>query len=84
MEPFMTNIQLMRNSQAFQHMGISRSTFYSQIKTGLLPQPIRLGPNSVAWLKHELDAVLSARICGYDDGALQELVTNLISERQNY
>jgi len=38
----------------------NRVTMYRKIKAGLLPQPIRLGPNSIAFDDDELEAALAA------------------------
>ncbi|EOB1206783.1 helix-turn-helix transcriptional regulator [Photobacterium damselae] len=73
---------LLRLPQAIKLTGLSRATFYRQVKEGLLPRQIHLGPQSVAWLSHELEAVMLARICGYDDNALQDLVKEVMNQRR--
>jgi len=35
--------------------GKSRSTIYRWVRTGLLPAPRRIGPNSIGWLQSEID-----------------------------
>jgi prophage regulatory protein len=39
----------------------SRAYILQQEKLGKFPKRIRLGPNSVAWFEHEIDAWLEAR-----------------------
>lgn len=75
---------ILRGVQASKLMGCSLSTLYRNVNAGLLPPPTRYGRQSVVWLSHEIEVVMLARICGYSANELKELVTNLISERQNY
>ncbi len=41
--------------------GKKRSTIYSGIANGTFPRPVRLGPQSVAWKKSDLDAWIASR-----------------------
>jgi predicted DNA-binding transcriptional regulator AlpA len=41
---------------------ISRSTFYEGVADGRYPKPVRVGPHTVRWPKHELDACVRAMI----------------------
>jgi prophage regulatory protein len=36
--------------------GKSRSTIYRWSRDGILPPPRKIGPNSIAWLRSEIDA----------------------------
>jgi len=36
--------------------GKSRSTIYRWSRDGILPKPRKIGPNSIAWLRSEIDA----------------------------
>lgn len=40
------------------------STIYRNIAKGLLPAPIRVGPNTSRWLRSECEAALQAMIAG--------------------
>jgi prophage regulatory protein len=42
--------------------GLSRSSIYSQIKQGIFPKNISLGPRSVAWLESDIQDWIDARI----------------------
>jgi prophage regulatory protein len=53
---------LMKLPQVMEITTLSRSTIYSWIKAGSFPAPIKLGPRSVAWLKEEVDAWVTARV----------------------
>ncbi|EJG0321787.1 AlpA family transcriptional regulator [Vibrio parahaemolyticus] len=72
---------LLRLPQAVSLTGLSRASFYRQVKDGLLPSQIHIGPNSVAWLSHEIETVIAARICGYSDDEIQLMVKDIIQQR---
>ncbi|WP_031791981.1 helix-turn-helix transcriptional regulator [Vibrio parahaemolyticus] len=72
---------LLRLPQAIFLTGLSRASFYRQVKEGLLPSQIHIAPNSVAWLSHEIEAVIAARICGYSDDEIQLMVKDIIQQR---
>ncbi|MCD9494567.1 helix-turn-helix transcriptional regulator [Photobacterium carnosum] len=78
----MHNIHLLRLPQVLNLIKLSRATFYKQVKEGTLPTQIHLGANSVAWLSHEIESVLAARICGYTEAELKELVLTIIAKRE--
>lgn len=58
-----------------------KSTLYDAIRRGVWPPPIRLGANSVAWLDHESQAVLAARVAGNSDDQIRGLVKELVAAR---
>lgn len=62
--------------------GASRSTIYLRIQQGLWPKPVRLGPRSVGWPASEVAAINTARIAGYDDGEIRQLVIRLETARK--
>ena len=62
-------------------VGLSRSSVYGHIAKGLLPKPIQISSRAVAWLSHETDAIIAARIAGKSDDEIRELVTELMSQR---
>lgn len=76
-----TETNLLRLPQAISLTGLSRASFYRQVKAGLLPSQIHIGPNSVAWLSHEIEAVIAARICEYSDDEIQLMVKDIIQQR---
>ena len=62
--------------------GASRSTTYLRIAQGLFPTPIPLGGGRiVGWPAREVAAVNEARIAGWSDAKIRELVTDLIAGR---
>ncbi|MCR9816221.1 helix-turn-helix transcriptional regulator [Vibrio parahaemolyticus] len=72
---------LLRPVQAANLLGCSLSTLYKHVKAGVCPTPLRFGPNSVAWLSHEIETVIAARICNYNANQLQELVKEMTEQR---
>ncbi|EJG1804641.1 TPA: helix-turn-helix transcriptional regulator [Vibrio parahaemolyticus] len=72
---------LLRPVQAANLLGCSLSTLYKHVKAGLCPTPLHFGPNSVAWLSHEIEAVIAARICEYSDEEIQLMVKDIIQQR---
>ncbi len=60
---------------------LARSTIYYHIKLGVLPNPIKLGGRASAWLEHEINQILAARIAGYSDEAIISLVQQLENDR---
>lgn len=37
---------------------VSRSSFYSKVRAGVYPQPIKLGPRTTAYLKLDIRALI--------------------------
>ena len=62
-------------------LGLSRSSVYLLMSKGLLPKPIQISSRAVAWLSHETDAIIAARIAGKSDDEIRELVAELMSQR---
>lgn len=63
--------------------GKSRSTIYNEIKAGLWPKPVKLGPRSVGWPESEIDALNKARIAGKTDDEIRRLVIELEAARKD-
>jgi prophage regulatory protein len=61
----------------------SRTSHYSDIKNGLMTEPVRLGENSVAWPEHEILTINAARIAGKSNSEIRELVSQLMTQRQD-
>ena len=70
-----------RPRQVAQRAAISRSTFYEQVSAGLWPKPIRLGGRAVGLPGAEVTAILRARIAGYSDDELRDLVRTIEAAR---
>lgn len=75
------NIQIVKQPALLKQFAFSKSTLFSQIKSGLMPDAISLGDRAVGYLQHELDAVLHARIAGQSQAAIKVLVKSLKAKR---
>ena len=42
-------------------LGLHKSTIYRMIERGEFPRPIRLGPNSVGWVRTEIENWIASR-----------------------
>lgn len=73
---------LLRAKQSRERFSISNSTFYQRIQVGLITRPLRLGPNSVCWPEHEIDALVSAIIAGKNESEIKQLVLELEKNRK--
>lgn len=60
----------------------SNSQWYLEISQGTIPEGVRIGKNSVAWPEHEITAINQARIAGYSNEQVRELVTVLMDKRK--
>jgi prophage regulatory protein len=59
----------------------SKTSVYEDIKLGVLTTPVRLGKRSVGWPDYEVESICRARIAGWSDDQIRELVGQLHSER---
>jgi prophage regulatory protein len=44
--------------------GKSRSTIWRWVRSGHFPEPVKLGPNTVAWTQAQLDAWVATKCKG--------------------
>lgn len=70
-------MQIIKKPHVLSQIAISNTKLYDQIKKGLMPSPIKLGSHSVGWAKHEVDALVAARIAGKTDDDVKVIVTKL-------
>jgi predicted DNA-binding transcriptional regulator AlpA len=49
-------------ADGFSRRCVEPVNIYSWIKAKSFPAPVKLGPRSVAWLKEEVDAWVTARV----------------------
>lgn len=78
----MSEIKLLRKPEVIKQTLKPHATIYKDIREGLFPTPIKLSKAVSAWLKHEIDQVLAARIRGCTDDEIRELVRNLEEQRK--
>jgi prophage regulatory protein len=55
------NAEILRKETVLKAIGISNSTLYAWMDSGLFPKPIQLGPRAVGWLESEIAAWVEAR-----------------------
>lgn len=57
-------MRLFRGRDVYGRNGItgkSRSSVYRDIKAGTFPEPVKIGPRSIAWKSTDIDAWLASR-----------------------
>jgi len=74
-------IAMLKCPDVMRRVGQSRSALYAASKRGLFTPPIRWAPQSSGWPAHEVDMILRARIAGWNEEKIRELVKRLIAER---
>lgn len=74
--------QLIRKPQVLALTGLSKSTLYNRINSGLFTPPISLGARAVAFVASEVDAVILAMIEEQPPAEIKVLVSNLIQQRK--
>jgi len=75
-------LRFLREKARRDKTGDPRSTCHRLRKAGLYPAPVVLDNGTVAWLEHELDALLAARAAGYTEEQIRTLVTELQRRRK--
>ncbi len=75
-------LQILRKTEVVKLAGLSLSRIYYRTKDGEFPPPISLGARAVGFLKHEVEAVVSAYAIGTPPAELKSLVHSLVEKRQ--
>lgn len=60
-----------------------KTSMYEAIKRGLFPKPIQVNGRVKALPRHEIEAVMKARLAGKNDSEIRALVESLHSAREN-
>jgi len=76
------NTQLLRRPEVVTLTARSRSSLQLDEKAGLFCPPIAIGYRAVAYLRHEVQAVIQARIEGKTPDEIKRLVSELINQRK--
>ncbi len=71
---------LLRMPEVERHFG-SRSSVYRAVHAEILPPPVQVGLNSVAWVADEIDAVLRLRAAGGTHDEVRQLVRSQVHAR---
>ena len=74
--------KIIRLSEVIKLTSVSRSTIYKQIKNKTFPKPVSMGERAVAFLTAEVEAYIDARMAGYSEAKLKDLITKLKENRK--
>ena len=76
------NTELLRRPEVVTLTARSRSSLQLDEKAGLFCPPIAIGYRAVAYLRHEVQAVIHARIEGKTPDEIKQLVFELVNQRK--
>lgn len=74
------SLRLDRLPAVLEQRGDGRSSLYLDIQRGIWTAPVHLGRAS-AWPRHEVQALVRARVAGASDDQLRALVRSLLDQR---
>ena len=77
----MNNIKYISMDNVLRRMDGSRSTLYAQMDKGLFPQSVKIGKRRVAWLEHEINAMMRAYVSSPSEEDLKAFVKGLEAKR---
>lgn len=77
------NTQLLRRPEVVTLTARSRSSLQLDEKAGLFCPPIAIGFRAVAYIRHEVQAVIQARIEGRTPDEIKQLVSELVNQRKH-
>jgi len=75
-------IKLIKKEAVLDKTAKKHSSLYSDIKLGLFPSSIKIGPRAVAWIEHEVDSIIDARVKGLSETDIRDLVTEIHGFRE--
>jgi len=78
-----TTDRFSRLPEARAKFGISRSGFLQKVKDGDLPERVRIGVRSVAWIESELDEVFRKMAAGASQQEIRDLVRRQVAQRKS-
>ena len=76
------NFQLIRRPYVLSQTARSKSALQLDEKAGLFCPPISIGDRAVAYIKHEVEAIIQARIEEQTPQQIKQLVSELIKQRK--
>ncbi len=77
----MNGLGFSRRPVVLARLGIGKTKHDEDEAKGLLPPRVSIGGHSVAWVNHELDAVLAALAVGARPTEVKDLVSQLVEAR---
>lgn len=66
----MENLRIVKRPAVEAMTGLSRSSIYAKMETGMFPKAIKLSERSVGWLEHEVQEWLKNRISATREGGM--------------
>lgn len=81
MENQVSPFAMERLDSAERLTGKKRSLIYVEMADGTFPPAVKIGERSIAWPRHELEALNAARAAGLADGGIRALVQRLVADR---
>jgi prophage regulatory protein len=75
--------RLIRIRDVSRLTGLAKSTVHEHVARGLMPPAIKISRSWGAWWDREIDQLVGARIAGFTNDQIRELVTRLVAERLN-
>ncbi len=76
------NSNLLRIAPTLAVSGVGRSGHYQAIAEGLYTKPVKISARAVGWPAHEVEQINRAKIAGFNDDQLRQLVTKLHAQRK--
>jgi predicted DNA-binding transcriptional regulator AlpA len=76
-----SQLRLCKKSEAYTILGVSEGTFRHQISEGLMVPTISLGERAIGVIAQEVDMIIKARIAGWSEIQIKDLVKRLIEFR---
>lgn len=73
--------KIIRKASIQERLPVSTTTIYEWMKLGTFPPNINLGNRAVGWIESEVEAVVNAMISGADRDSLEQLVADLVANR---
>ncbi len=74
-------MSILRLAAVRTETGLPTASLYEQVRAGTFTTPVRISARAVGWPSREVAAITAARIAGYPDDRLRELVAHLHAKR---
>lgn len=78
-----SELRLIKKAEVLKLASFSNSTLHLRINAGLMPPSVSLGGRAVAFVQHEIQAVLAALVAGQTNEEIMYLITELVNLRQD-
>lgn len=75
-------IEILKAAAARKILSVSHGRFFELRKLGLVPEAVQISSRSVGYPSDELQAVARARVAGWSDQQIADLVVEMAAKRQ--